>query len=650
MKYGIGIDTGGTFTDSVIVDLDSRSVVSKAKALTTKQDLKIGISNSIASLDSGLFPRVKIVSLSTTLATNSVVEGKGQRVGLIIAVPNEKTFQMPGNIPVLETAVLRGAHDRLGNETVPLDMIAGRRAISSMKGKVDAFAVSGYFGIYNARHERQLKDAVISECGCPVVCGHELTGAVGMVERATTAALNARLLPVIGSLLDAVAHILQERSIEAPLMVVRGDGSLISEKAARNRPVETILSGPAASLIGAGWLTGMADAVVVDMGGTTTDIGIITKARPGISENGAVIGGWQTRVPSVEMWTFGLGGDSKIAVESADSIRIGPARVEPLSHAASKHEELNLKLEELNRTDDFGTGNRGLEFYTLLKMPPFPLDRHERRVLDALDGRVLHSAEMEKLEVPWMDLDRFVNLGSVAEISFTPTDLLHASGALDFWDSQAAKKAVRYFAAKTGMSCSSLIEMIHDEILQKLLLNISARSLASDGITMPVHEDRGLLDSLLRLDGKGRTSVSLHLRYPLLAVGAPVQAYFPRVAERLRAKLEIPEHAEVANAVGAITGRVIASARALVRPVRPIGYTVVPMKEEKVFDELEPATEYAEQLARDMARTQAVEMGAGKIDVSVKSEEITAPLSGDYGKTVLMELKVTAIAVGDPYV
>ena len=158
MKYGIGIDTGGTFTDSVIVDFVTHRIISKAKALTTRQDLRIGILNSLSALDAGLFPEVKLVSLSTTLATNSVVEGKGQRVGLIMAVPDERTFRMPADIPAAEVAVIRGAYDRSGNQTVPLDIDSGRRAIQRMKGKVDAFAVSGYFSIYNAGHELELKD------------------------------------------------------------------------------------------------------------------------------------------------------------------------------------------------------------------------------------------------------------------------------------------------------------------------------------------------------------------------------------------------------------------------------------------------------------------------------------------------------------
>lgn len=648
MKYGIGIDTGGTFTDSVIVDLESKQVVSKAKALTTRQDLRIGISNSISTLNSELFSEVRIVSLSTTLATNSVVEGKGQRVGLIMAVPNEMSFRLPDDLPAEETSVLCGAHDRAGKETIPLDIKTGRSIILKMKDRVDAFAVSGYFGVYNPEHEQQLKEIITRETGCPVVCGHELTEAIGMVERATTAVLNARLLPVIGDLLDAVDHILDEKSIDAPLMVVRGDGSLISEKAARSRPVETVLSGPAASVIGAGWLTDLNDALVVDMGGTTTDIGILTSDGPGISENGALIGEWQTRVRSVEMWTLGLGGDSKISINPDTVIRVGPRRVEPLSLASSRYEELNSKIEKLAGADELPMEITGLDFFTLVKMPQNSLDRHERKVLKALDGRILHRTEIEQLDTPWIDMDRFVNLGAVAEISLTPTDLLHVTGMLSIWDRRVVENAVSFYTKLTGLSSDKLIDSLLDEILHQLLLSISSRSLASDNISVLGNID--LLDSLLRLNGKGITSVDIRLKYPVVAVGAPVNAYFPGVAERLNATLIIPEHAEVANAVGAVTGCVIATAQVLVRPIRPLGFSVVPTEDDRIFDEIDTAMIYAEELARDTAQSSAKEMGAGKSGVTLRREEVTAPLGGGYGKNILMEYKITAIAVGEPYV
>jgi len=650
MKYGIGIDTGGTFTDSVIVDFVSRRIISKAKALTMRQDLRIGILNSLSALNTALFSEVKLVSLSTTLATNSIVEGKGQRVGLMIAVPDEATFRMPADIPADEVAVIRGAYDRSGNQTVPLDLNAGRSAIQRMTGRVDAFAVSGYFGIYNAGHELQLKDLIAAQCGCPVVCGHELTGAVGMVERAVTAALNAKLLPVIADLLDAVVHILKEKHIDAPLMIVRGDGSLISEKAARSRPVETILSGPAASMIGASWLTGLNDAIVVDMGGTTTDIGILAGAMPAVCDHGAVVGGWQTRIRSIDMWTAGLGGDSKISIVSADNILIGPRRVEPLSLAATKHAAFKTSMEQLREIEGTQLKDFDLDYFTLLKMPMSPLEKHERRMLEALNGQVLHRTEIEALCGPWINVTRFVALGFVAELSFTPTDLLHAMGVLNLWDRHVCESAIQFYAKKTGLNREELLKLLFDTIVQKLKLNIVARSLISDGVEFQSRESTEFLEDLLRLDSGGATSIQFKLERPLVAVGAPVASYFPAVAGQLGAKLVIPDHAEVANAAGAVTGRVIASAQVFVRPVRPIGFAVIPADGNAIFDSLKEAATHAEELARSMAEIRAEELGAQNIDTSIKIEEVTAPLAGGWGKTIFMELKIMAIAIGEPYV
>jgi N-methylhydantoinase A/oxoprolinase/acetone carboxylase beta subunit len=140
---------------------------------------------------------VKLVSLSTTLATNSIVEGKGARVGLIAAVPKPESFSSFTNIPAEETVVIAGAHDRRGQVVAELDTDAARAAIVHMAEKVDAFAVSAYFSIYNARHELQIKEIASKHCSHPVVCGHELSASVGMVERAVTAILNAKLLPCV---------------------------------------------------------------------------------------------------------------------------------------------------------------------------------------------------------------------------------------------------------------------------------------------------------------------------------------------------------------------------------------------------------------------------------------------------------------------
>jgi N-methylhydantoinase A/oxoprolinase/acetone carboxylase beta subunit len=649
MKYGIGIDTGGTYTDSVVIDLETHRILAKFKALTTRHDLRIGIGDSLSGLDACFFAEVKLVALSTTLATNSIVEGKGQRVGLIVAVPNKETFRIPSKIPATEVAVINGAHDRAGRETVSLDIARGREAVLRLKDSVDAFAVSGYFSIYNPDHELKLKEFIARTCNHPVICGRELTGAVGMVERAVTATLNARLLPIIGDLLDSIGEILRQKGIPAPLMVVRGDGSLISEKAARSRPVETILSGPAASIIGASWLTGLKDAIIVDMGGTTTDIGILSGAMPGVSEDGAVIGGWQTRIRSIELSTVGMGGDSRISIDSVGTIQIGPRRAEPLSQACSKYPELRKKIDQLQGTEETRLRALELDFFALAKKPSFRLERQEQQILDSLEEMPLHQTEIEQLTGPWFDVGRLVKLGIVSEISFTPTDLLHCMGLLSLWGKDLCESAVAFYVRKTRLNREKLIQLLFDEIVQKLKQSITSTSLAREGIPVGSQEANKLLSGILRLNGNRRISACFALKRPLVAVGAPVRAYFPKVAEQLDAELVIPDNADVANAVGAVTGRVIASAQVFVRPVRPVGFSVIPSHHENVFDTLREASAQAEKQARLLAQTRAREVGAQKIDVNVTTEEITAPLAGGWGKTLFMGLKVNAVAIGEPY-
>src|SRR5690606_124394 len=140
----------------------------------------------------------------------------------------------------------------------------------------------------------------------------------------------------------ATEGFLEARGIAAPLMVVRGDGALITSEFARARPIETILSGPAASLVGARHMTGLDDAVVSDIGGTTTDIAVLDGGRLRLDPDGATVGGLRTMVEAVAMRTFGLGGDSEVALHERSlipTIVLGPRRLVPLSLAAVKHGE-----------------------------------------------------------------------------------------------------------------------------------------------------------------------------------------------------------------------------------------------------------------------------------------------------------------------
>ena len=650
MHLAIGIDTGGTFTDAVMVDLDTESVLCKAKAPTTREDLKIGVEQAFAGLDRALFPEIRLVSLSTTLATNSIVEGKGSRVGLLAAVPAPETFSFPGRMPADRVAIVAGSHDNRGKVAVELDLAAADRAIRRMAGEVDAFALSGYFSIYNAGHELKLRELIAARCQLPVVCGHELSGAVGLVERAVTATLNARLLPVIRELLDAVRHILDSHKVKAPIMVVKGDGSLISEEIARLRPVETVLSGPAASIAGACRLTGLTDAVVADMGWTTTDIGIVKGGMIATADAGAVVGGWQTRVHAVDMWTVGLGGDSKISLEPDGAWKIGPRRAVPLCAAAAKHPELLETLQDLLASRDRKSTDGALDFFTLVKRPNFTLSRHEQMLIDLLDRTVVHGSRLSREIGEFVAIERFVELGLIVEVCFTPTDLMHARGALQLWQGDAARYGARLLAGRCGMDLDDFLERLHREITSTITLQIAAKAL---------HEDAGIargwsagtenfLSRLLQLSGENGVSAAVHLARPVIAVGAPVHAYFPAAAAALGAQLIIPEHAEVANAFGAVTGRVVEKCEVHVRPERPDGFAVVAAGVQRSFDRLDQAVAFAREYAAGAAKAGAERRGGEEIAVTIEQQEQALPLRAGWGDRVLIEVSIGATAVGRP--
>jgi N-methylhydantoinase A/oxoprolinase/acetone carboxylase beta subunit len=413
-------------------------------------------------------------------------------------------------------------------------------------------------------------------------------------------------------------------------------------------PVETVLSGPAASVVGACRLTGLADAVVADMGGTTTDIALMRAGIVATSRDGALVGGWKTRVHSVDIRTAGLGGDSKIDVRSRDDVCIGPRRAIPFCRAATAAPGLTGRLLRLE-----AAGVKGKEaepaFFALAKRPPFPLSSGEERLFALLSAGVADRGEVAAV-APFVSLERFVELGLVAEVAFTPTDLLHARGELGLWDRTAAEAAVRLIARRVALSEQALLDLISRELTESLKLNIVTK-LLSDGDPagrFQSAEASGLLGALLRLEGDAAVEAALTVKQPLIAVGAPVGSYFPRVAAELGARLVIPAHAEVANAVGAVTGRVVERAEAVIRPDRPDGFVVVTADEQRRFADVAAAAAFAEEHVRETALRKAEKCGGTRIEVAFAAEELSAPLGAGWGDSVFIERRVSATAVGVP--
>ena len=281
MPLLLGIDTGGTYTDAVLFEHD-KGVLRTAKALTTKHDLALGIAEAAQAVLPEHREEVALVSISTTLATNAIVEGRGAPVCLLLVGQAREALRrsdlgsaMRGD-PV---AFIDGGHTATGEEQAPLDLEVAREAIEGNAAAVAAFAIAAQFAVRNPVHEVRLRHLVGEISGLPVTCSHELSDRLDAPRRALTSVLNARLIPLITQLIEAVETMMSSEGLNARLMVVKGDGSLVKAKVALARPVETVLSGPAASMVGGRHLAGVENALVVDMGGTTTDIAVLDQGR-----------------------------------------------------------------------------------------------------------------------------------------------------------------------------------------------------------------------------------------------------------------------------------------------------------------------------------------------------------------------------------
>jgi len=673
MSVYLGIDTGGTYTDAVLFD-PARGVLSAAKALTRRHDLTIGIRESMTeALRGHAAQEVDLVSLSTTLATNAVVEGQGSPICLmLIGHPADALEQCGlGDAVAGEPVVfLRGGHDVSGEEREPVDLAKAASAAERFADQVTAFAVSGYFSVRNPSHENAVRRLLREKTGLPVTCGHELSSNLHASRRALTAALNARLVPFLSALIQAVRAMLEQSGIRAPLMVVKGDGSLVDSGFALEYPIETILSGPAASVVGALHLSEQTEACVVDMGGTTTDIALIRGGRPVINREGAVVGGWQTMVEAVQIHTSGLGGDSELRWEPGQagsealggSLSLGPRRHVPLSLLAAEHpgveDELERQLRRGGAQEHDGRfavclrpwraqeshfGELQRDILQRVEQGPLPLDRL---------FSTAHSSFLMGLE-----LRRLVDRGYVGISGFTPSDACHVLGLQRDWSARAARLgaelAARLHARRMRAGQPSpdgfCREVLARAVLQAGRAVVAAVLQEAGSVDIDRHPRLRELfvDRAVQPEPSAPLGVQLALKQPLVAIGAPAAAYFPEVARRLHTELCVPEHAPEANAVGAVVGSVMQSVRLLISSQDSGELFRVHLPEGvRDFTDLEEAAAFAASEAEEEARRLAARAGAAAAQVTVQRRDHTALAAGEES---FLESLITATATGRPH-
>jgi len=332
----LGIDVGGTNTDAVILDPADR-LLAKAKVACTP-DITGGITAAIDAvmlapgIDAG---RITHVMLGTTHATNALLERRRLRRVAIIRIGGPATyairpmFEWPRDLADAVSAgemIVDGGIEFDGRDLSPFDGDAVARFLGEVAGAAGAVAITSVFAPVSPRHELLAAEVVKRELGeVPTSLSHEI-GSVGLLERENATILNAALVDVARDVASAMQEALAAHGMQPATFFAQNDGTLMALDHALRYPVLTIGSGPANSIRGAAFLTDTTDSLVVDVGGTSTDVGVLANGFPRESSYGVEIGGIRTNFRMPDLVTIALGGGSVISLESG-AARIGPRSV-----------------------------------------------------------------------------------------------------------------------------------------------------------------------------------------------------------------------------------------------------------------------------------------------------------------------------------
>jgi N-methylhydantoinase A/oxoprolinase/acetone carboxylase beta subunit len=552
--------------------------------------------------------------------------------------------------PGMPIEIIAGGHDHNGDERVALDRAALGAALERIGNKCDAFAVAASFAVRNPAHEHAIRDAITHSTGKPVTVSTELSSALDAPRRALTAALNARLISRISLLIEAVGRSMAALKIVCPLMIVKGDGTLALAETVAKRPIETVLSGPAASLVGARWLSGLSDFIMSDMGGTTTDLGVLQDGRPRVTEEGAEVGGWRTMVKAIDVRTIGLGGDSEIAFGPDGALVVGPQRIVPVSLIAERFPEVIAML------DSDLADNEGGSMHGRFVVHPFgasgspsttDLSAREREILDLVTDRPKPIRKVAVSSGAQRALAALKRKGLIQICGFTPSDAAHALGLQDNWSRPAAEKAAQLLVRFREMKMPSpermreFCEEVWSDVVRltgRVILDMAlGQKTGGDALLDAVCSGRGAL---------GLAVIDVCPRVPVVAVGGPVKIYYGEVGQRLGAEIVFPEFCDVANAVGAATGVV---ARHVTITIEGDGSGVFRMHGPDGTESHRSgaaALVAAEALARKIALAAVAQMGASHAEVKVSTAKSYLPDAVD--DNGLLKAEVTAEAIGRP--
>lgn len=624
---GIGIDTGGTCTDAVVYDFDKGEILAAGKALTTKQNLEIGIAGALDTLPPELVEKAEGIALSTTLATNASLENKGARAKLLLIGFQgslmdhlKEAFASYGMTDMTRFITLEARAEGVFSHPFDPDWEALRAQAPEMFADSDSVGVVQVYPRANGgRFELTALKILRETLDIPVTIAYDISSEVDIMKTCAGTLLNAMLIPLVSEFMEAIRHVCERRGLHIPITIILSNGTMVPAETARQYPVETILCGPAASVVGGSVLAGEDNGLIVDMGGTTTDIAIVRDQIPAPAKGGIKIGRWRTMVQGIYVDTIGLGGDSGVKIKD-HILSLDAVRSIPLSVLCEQYDSVLPRMQQLRAEKDHASPY-DLEFYVLLKdiTDKIGYTEEERAVCQALqDGPLTISDLAAKLDCEKRRLPtaRLESDGVIIRSGLTPTDMMILRGDFDMYDPRAARIAADYMADLAQCDPAELPEKIYELVEKKMYFALGRVILGQRFPKIKAFEDPEYLAPILeaayqqavqRCDdpegyAKAEGVLGLTSRLPLIGVGAPIHVFLPRVAALLSTRAVVPEHAGVANALGAIASRKVARAEIRIQAVYEntvlIGYAVAEEGERVFFDKTRrsEAVAYAQEI------------------------------------------------------
>ena len=668
---GIGIDTGGTCTDAVIYDLDTKEILAAGKALTTKSHLETGIANALDQLPEHLVQKADFLALSTTLATNACVENKGARARLLMIGFDPKMMEHLKDIyasygfdDLTQFIILDAKVEHLFPDAFDPNWEELREKAPEYFSDCDSVGIVQKHPRANGgRFELTARQILKDTLNIPVTIAYDISNETDILKTCAGTMLNARLIPLISEFMDAIHHVLTDRHLNIPVSIVRSDGTLMSENMAKTYPVETLLCGPAASVVGGSELSHEASGIIVDMGGTTTDIALIHSHEPVLARDGIHIGQWKTMVQGLYVDTFGLGGDTAVRHENGH-LFLDTVRVIPISVLASQYDHVLPALRELASRHRFHS--RWIhEFYVLQKdiSDKKGYTEEEQRLCAILKEKPLITLELsEKMGVDphFLPVKRLEQDGILMKSGLTPTDMMILKGDFLQYDSVAAHEALCCLAPNIKEPPDQVPDLVYEMVVKRMYQNLGRIILQQQYPKQKSFLQENYLKPILDCfyeqakqaidhpdDPMQMASLSLSSPLPLIGVGAPIHVFLPRVAALLHTRVVIPEYAGVANALGAAASRTVTHCDLTVKAEYDggslSGYSVFENGEKYLFEEPEEAVAFGKEVLTRTVKHRARLQGLGdapQIEITMEENRI-----GHTSDGLLLEIFLHATAI-----